>query len=117
MASTRFDGTQLKRARERRHLTQQELADRLGVDRKTIDNWENNRTYPRSRLGAIYDWAPELAQDMDENEIEFHDAMTRLRENPILEGFDLTPLTEAFEERKLRARRASARVGRHAIAS
>lgn len=25
----------------------------LEVDRKTVDNWENDRTYPRSSIGAI----------------------------------------------------------------
>src|SRR5262249_45421856 len=56
-------GTQIKRARERRHITQQQLADIVGVDRKTVDNWENDRTYPRNRLGALHDWAPELRDE------------------------------------------------------
>ena|SRR5215472_5079832 len=51
---------QIRAARERRHLTQQELADILGVDRKTVDNWENGRTSPRNRMGALIAWAPEL---------------------------------------------------------
>ena len=40
--------------------TQQQLADILGVDRKTVDNWENGRTTPRNRTGALVEWAPEL---------------------------------------------------------
>jgi transcriptional regulator with XRE-family HTH domain len=46
-------GYRVKRARERRRWTQQQLADRLGVNRKTVDNWENDRTYPRSAIGAL----------------------------------------------------------------
>lgn len=48
-------GTKIKRARERKRWTQQELADRIEVDRKTIDNWENGRTSPRSSIGALED--------------------------------------------------------------
>lgn len=48
-------GTRIKRARERKRWTQQQLAGRLEVDRKTIDNWENDRTYPRSSIGALED--------------------------------------------------------------
>lgn len=53
MASGPDLGTRIKRARERLRLSQQQLADRLGVDRKSVDNWENGRTRPRSSLGAL----------------------------------------------------------------
>lgn len=46
-------GTRIKRARERKRWTQRQLAEALKVDRKTIDNWENGRTSPRSSIGAI----------------------------------------------------------------
>lgn len=46
-------GTKIKRARERKRWTQQQLAEAVGVSQKTIDNWENGRTSPRSSLGAI----------------------------------------------------------------
>lgn len=46
-------GTRIKRARELRRWSQQRLADTLGVNRKTVDNWENGRTYPRSSIGAL----------------------------------------------------------------
>lgn len=46
-------GTAIKRARERRRWTQRQLADALGVDIKTVDNWENGRTRPRNRIGAL----------------------------------------------------------------
>ena len=62
-------GEQIRGARERRHMTQQQLADLLGVDRKTVDNWENRRTSPRNRMGALVEWAPELGgEEPDPNE-------------------------------------------------
>lgn len=46
-------GTRIKRARERRRWSQQRLADELEVNRKTVDNWENGRTSPKSSIGAL----------------------------------------------------------------
>ena len=62
-AETGSLGRAIKDARERRHLTQQDLADILAVDRKTVDNWEHGRTSPRNRMGALAAWAPELAAE------------------------------------------------------
>ena len=60
-------GTQIKRARERKRWSQQQLADALGVDRKTVDNWEHSRTRPRSSIGALQDaLAPYFSTDGDE---------------------------------------------------
>ncbi len=40
-------GDRIRRARQGRRLTQMQLAARIRVDRKTIDNWENDRAHPR----------------------------------------------------------------------
>ena len=48
-------GTTIRRARERKRMRQQDLADALGVSRATVDAWENDRAYPRSSIGAIED--------------------------------------------------------------
>jgi transcriptional regulator with XRE-family HTH domain len=48
-------GLRIKRARERRRWTQRQLADAVGVNIKTIDNWEAGRTSPKNRLGALED--------------------------------------------------------------
>lgn len=37
---------QLKGYREKRELSQEELAEKIYVTRQTISKWENNRTYP-----------------------------------------------------------------------
>jgi transcriptional regulator with XRE-family HTH domain len=66
MADEGTIGTKIKRARERKRWSQRELAAALRVDRKSVDNWENGRTYPRSSIGALeavlgisFDGAPE----------------------------------------------------------
>lgn len=46
-------GTRIKRARERKRWTQRHLADLAGVSQKTVDNWENGRTQPKSSIGAL----------------------------------------------------------------
>ena len=38
-------GQKLKSARTSAGLTQEEVAEALGVSRQTISNWENGRTY------------------------------------------------------------------------
>lgn len=48
-------GTRIKRARERLRWTQRNLADAVGVNVKSVDNWENGRTSPRSAIGALED--------------------------------------------------------------
>ena len=73
--------TRIKRARERRRWTQQQLADRLAVDRKTIDNWENGRTTPRSSMGALEAVLGSLGEEgpevyTDPNEIELGNLTT-----------------------------------------
>jgi len=102
MAESPSFGTQFRLARERRHLTQLQVADILGVDRKTVDNWEHDRTYPRNRTGAIYEWAPELAKDSDPKEERLRAALDELREDSLIEADDVTYLMERYERRRRR---------------
>jgi transcriptional regulator with XRE-family HTH domain len=44
---------QIKSARERRMMTQQELADEVGVSLRTVGSWERGETVPRNRMGAV----------------------------------------------------------------
>jgi transcriptional regulator with XRE-family HTH domain len=53
MATEPAIGTLIKRARERKRWTQRQLADALHVNIKSVDNWENGRTSPRSSIGAL----------------------------------------------------------------
>ncbi len=46
-------GMRIRRARERRHLTQPELAEAVGVSVRALGDWERDRHEPKSRLGAL----------------------------------------------------------------
>ncbi len=46
-------GDEIRAARERAGLTQQQLAATLGVSTRTVGNWERGETIPRNRRGAI----------------------------------------------------------------
>lgn len=46
-------GRRIKRARERAQLTQRQLATAVGVDRKTVGNWESGASSPRSSLARL----------------------------------------------------------------
>jgi transcriptional regulator with XRE-family HTH domain len=48
-------GRRIKRARERLRMKQAQLADSIGVTQKTVDNWEHDRSYPKSSIGALED--------------------------------------------------------------
>ncbi|XCP84490.1 helix-turn-helix transcriptional regulator [Roseburia hominis] len=39
-------GSKIKSARIKENLTQEQVAEALGVSRQTISNWENEKTYP-----------------------------------------------------------------------
>lgn len=39
-------GSKLKNARNQANFTQEEIAEKLGVSRQTISNWENSKSYP-----------------------------------------------------------------------
>jgi transcriptional regulator with XRE-family HTH domain len=99
-------GAQIRDARERRHQTQQEAADLIGVDRKTWDNWEHDRTRPRNRMGALKAWAPELgSEEPDLIEQELRDLVDRI---PRLSGRQRQQYLDLYREqqRATGARRA-----------
>lgn len=39
-------GNKLKNSRAKAGLTQETVAEKVGVSRQTISNWENNKSYP-----------------------------------------------------------------------
>jgi len=46
-------GTRIRRARERKRLSQQELAEAVGASLRAVGDWENDRRKPRNRTGAL----------------------------------------------------------------
>ena len=46
-------GAQIRRARQLLDWRQQDLAEKLGVSRNTVDSWENDRAYPQRKAAKI----------------------------------------------------------------
>jgi transcriptional regulator with XRE-family HTH domain len=40
----------IKRSREAAALTQEELAQKLGVDRTTVTKWETGKAFPKAKM-------------------------------------------------------------------
>lgn len=54
MAESTSDlGITIRRARERKRMTQEELAEKLGVTRSTVARWEGGDHFPLRNAGAI----------------------------------------------------------------
>jgi transcriptional regulator with XRE-family HTH domain len=51
-----MDGSEIRRLREARGLTQQELATAIGVGQRTVGNWERGETIPKNRMGMLRDF-------------------------------------------------------------
>jgi DNA-binding transcriptional regulator YiaG len=66
MGEQDFTGADLKEARERAGLTQQEVADRLGHSRQTLVSWEQRATVAPTKakryLEAVRDLAGEVGE-------------------------------------------------------
>lgn len=50
-----IDGTEIRQARERARLTQEQLAHTLGVSLRTVGNWERGASVPRSSEARLRD--------------------------------------------------------------
>lgn len=46
-------GLRIRRARERKLMSQADLAGAIGKSRAAVNSWENGRAHPRSSIGAI----------------------------------------------------------------
>ena len=46
-------GVSLRKARKERKISQRELAEMLGVDERTIRNWENGKPIPSTKMTAV----------------------------------------------------------------
>lgn len=74
--------TKLKNARKEAKLTQEEIAEKLGVSRQTISNWENGKSYPDIisviKLSDIYSITLDALLKEDENMIKHLDETTNI---------------------------------------
>lgn len=46
-------GKRIRRERERKHMTQQQLGEAVGVKLRTVGNWERGETVPMNRLASL----------------------------------------------------------------
>lgn len=73
-------GQKLKGARLRVKLTQEAVADAVGVSRQTVSNWENNKSYPDIvsviKLSDLYSVSLDELLKEDENMIKHLDEST-----------------------------------------
>lgn len=56
----------IKAARERNQMTQQDLAEAVGVSLRTVGAWERGENVPRNRMGAIREVLGLPSADLDE---------------------------------------------------
>lgn len=75
-------GNKLKNARNEANFTQEEIAEKLGVSRQTISNWENSKSYPDIisviKLSDIYSITLDTLLKEDENMIKHLDETTNI---------------------------------------
>lgn len=74
-------GNSLFRARKKRGLSQEEVAEKLGVSRQTISKWETNETLPdiqqSKRLAVLYGLSLDELIDFDLDVEEVRQAIER----------------------------------------
>lgn len=75
-------GSKLKNARNDANFTQEEIAEKIGVSRQTISNWENSKSYPDIisviKLSDIYSITLDALLKEDENMIKHLDESTNI---------------------------------------
>lgn len=78
-------GSRLKNARNEHGLTQEQVAEEIGVSRQSISNWENNRSYPDIvsviKLSDLYSVSLDELLKEDKKMIEHLDEATNTVES------------------------------------
>lgn len=78
-------GNKLKTARVKNDMTQEKVAEKIGVSRQTISNWENSKSYPDIisviHLSDLYAVSLDALLKGDSNMIKFLDNSTNLVKN------------------------------------
>lgn len=89
-------GEKLKNARTERNLTQEEVAEKIGVSRQTVSNWENEKALPEIssiiNLSEIYNISlDELLKGNKEilRKIENDTSLVKTRKRAVVFGYVL----------------------------
>lgn len=102
-------GDRIRTARQRARLTQQQLADRVGVGRRTVDNWENGRTQPQNlialeeTLGPLTDTPTDTPGPAETTTIDtpFGEVIEEIYEDLQADTEDWTPDERVEAERQI----------------
>ncbi len=86
-------GNHLYHARKKRGLSQEEVAEKLGISRQTVSKWETDETLPdirqSKRLAVLYGLSLDELVDFDIDVREIQDAIDRTSEE-VSEKIDWT---------------------------
>lgn len=78
-------GEQIKELRNKHHLTQSELGEKLHISRSTIANWESNQNYPDIQtiieLSNLFDISLDQLLKGDQQVVEKIADDTKIRKN------------------------------------
>ena len=91
---------------KRRHvlgLSQQALAERVGVNRRTVSMWERDLQYPHRHLGKLEQVLGINLTADDPAEAELQASLNRLHESGLIEAEDVEHQMRMYWERKRRA--------------
>ncbi|MDD5921579.1 MAG: helix-turn-helix domain-containing protein [Eubacteriales bacterium] len=87
-------GTQLKTLRKEKNMTQEQLAEKLGVSRQAVSNWENNKNLPD--LEIIIRMSRIFSVTLDDLILGGKDEMNNMTEKLIEDGSENTKLRTAL---------------------
>jgi transcriptional regulator with XRE-family HTH domain len=94
-----MSGAEIKEARERRQMTQQDLAELVGVSLRTVGSWERGESVPRSRMGALH---AALGMNWEDEKFNKDELGARIREQLALNGWSVAEAARRSESIDLR---------------
>jgi transcriptional regulator with XRE-family HTH domain len=98
-------GTRIRRARERKRLSQEELAAKVGASERAVNDWENDRRRPRNRLGALEEvLGVSLTGNPAGRPVISEDLMAAIMDDPELTGDERHAVIAAVEAQLARER-------------
>jgi transcriptional regulator with XRE-family HTH domain len=88
-------GTQMKDLRKKNNMTQEQMADKLGVSRQAISNWENNKNLPDIEM--VIKISQIFSVSLDELILGGNDEMNNMTEQLIEDGSDSRKMKTAVK--------------------
>lgn len=104
-------GQRIRAARERQGLTQGELAERIGVARKTVVNWEADTYSPQNSMARLVEALGDLGSDAGVSPVEQSGVLLDLPATA-LEGLSEVEREEVIARAKATALQAAREIKR-----